>query len=131
MPEYAVTIAGRTSTLRYPFPTRMEIEKRLEKGLFEACFSGLIEDQIVILWAGLKHDTKGNKGLTPEILAKQLEAHVEATNEPVNEIVLTAIRAVLNAKLIKVNEKQVNLLLDEMSTEGDGAAAVSGGEGKE
>lgn len=120
--NYTVTIAGKESTLKYPFSTRMEIEKRLEKGLFEACFSGLIEDQVVILWAGLKHDTKGQKGLTPEILLKQLEAHVEATSETVDSIVLTAIRAVLNAKLIKVNEAQVNLLLDRMT---------SGEEGKE
>jgi hypothetical protein len=120
--NYTVTIAGKESTLKYPFSTRMEIEKRLEKGLFEACFSGLIEDQVVILWAGLKHDTKGNKGLTPEILLKQLESHVEVTGETVDSIMLTAIRAVLNAKLIKVNEEQVNLLLDRMT---------SGDEGKE
>lgn len=120
MTEYTVTIAGKTSTLRYPFSVRMEIEKRLEKGLFEACFSGLLEDQIAILWGGLKHDTKGNRGLTPEILLKQLESHVEQTGETVDTIVLTAIRAVLNSKLIKVNEEQVNLLLDKMGNGDEG-----------
>ncbi len=112
--EYTVTIAGKTSTLKYPFPTRREIEKRLEKGLFEACFSGLVEDQLVILWAGLKHDQKGNKGLTVEILEQQLGSHVEMSGESVDKIMLTAIEAVLNAKLIKVNEEQVNLLLRRM-----------------
>ena len=120
MTEYTVTIAGKTSTLRYPFSTRAEIEDRLGKGLFEACFSGLIKDQVAILWAGLKHDTKGNRGLTPEILLKQLESHVDQTGETVDKIVQTAIRAVLNSKLIKVNEEQVNLLLDKIGQGDEG-----------
>lgn len=113
--EYTVTIANKTSTLKYPFSTRREIENRLKKGLFEACFSGLIEDQITILWAGLKHDTKGNKGLTPEILEAQIGSHHDQGGD-VQAVMMTATRAVLNAKLIPVNAEQVNLLLDKIET---------------
>jgi hypothetical protein len=120
--EYTVTIAGKTSTLKYPFSTRREIEKRTEKGLFEACFSGLVEDMLVILWAGLKHDQKGNKGLTVEILEKQLESHVDQTGETVEKILLAGVEAALMSKLVKVNEEQVSLLL---------AKIRNGDEGKE
>lgn len=117
--NYTVTIAGKESTLKYPFSTRSEIEKRLEKGLWEACFSGLIDDQVVILWAGLKHDTKGNKGLTPDILMKQLESHVEVTGQPVDDIMLTAIEAALKSKLVPVNEEQFSLVLAKIRGTGE------------
>jgi hypothetical protein len=109
--NYTVTIAGKESTLKYPFSTRSEIEKRLDKGLWDACFSGLIDDQLVILWAGLKH---ADKKLTPEILAKQIESHVEITGKAPHEIVMTAIKCCLMSKLIKVNEAQLELVLSKI-----------------
>ena len=120
--DYTVTIAGKTSALKFPFSSRREIETRLSKGLWEACFSGLVEDMLVILWAGLKHDQKGNKGLTVEILEKQLESHVDQTGEGVDKIMLTAIEAALKSKLVPVNEEQVSLVL---------ARLRNGDEGKE
>lgn len=114
--NYTVTIAGKESTLKYPFGVRSEIEKRTEKSLWDACFSGLIDDQVVILWAGLKH---ADKKLTPEILMKQLEAHVEATGKPVDEILLTAIEAALKSKLVPVNEEQVSIVLAKIRGNGD------------
>lgn len=73
-PTPTVVIAGKSYTLRYTLSARQEIEEATGKNPFAAMKSGLLGDQVAILWAGMKH---AHKTLTRGAVQELLEKHIE------------------------------------------------------
>lgn len=73
-PTPTVVIAGKSYTLRYTLSARRDIEEKTEKNPWEAIKSGLLSDQVAILWAGLKHaDRKLTTGAVQDLLEKHVD----------------------------------------------------------
>lgn len=107
--NYTVSIAGEDYTLRYRLSDREEIEKRAGKTLWDAVFSGLLQDQAVVIWAGIRHE---RKKLTPAAVIDLLELHIEKTGESYQPIYLTAMEACLKSKTLgNVNEAEIDRVL--------------------
>lgn len=107
-----VTINGKEYRLHYPYPMKRAIERASDKSLWDTCFSGMEDDLITILWAGLRHNKPDY--FTTDTVEKLIDDHVATTGENPSTIYMTALRTVLNSNLIKVNRDAVNVLLDKI-----------------
>lgn len=93
-----VQLNGKEYDLSYKLSDREVMERRFEgRGLWRAMFGdGRLEDQVVILWAGLR---RGAPKLTePKDVMDLLEEHVEAGGDW-DHTIKSAYAAVLEARL--------------------------------
>lgn len=112
-----VTIAGKTYELRYRLSDRGEIEKRTKKSLWDSLWSGMVEDQVTVIWAGIKHK---QKTLTPDALMDRLETHVEQGGS-FQEVYLDAMTTCCKSKILgDINEEEVDRILAKMRERGEG-----------
>lgn len=113
---HTVTIAGKTFEFRYRLSDRKDIEKRTGKSLWDSVFSGELDDQIAVLWGGLKHS---NKNLTPDAVLDYLEKDTEETGESYQRHYLVAMRACLTSKILgNINEEEVERILQKLEGKG-------------
>lgn len=119
---HVVTIDGKEYRLEYPYPMKRAIERRSEKTVWDTCFSGMEDDLLTILWAGLNHIKPQH--YTRDVVEEMIDKHVEHTNTNPSPIYVTALRAVFDSNLVKVNREAVKVLLDRIE------GATGDGEGK-
>lgn len=109
--NYSVTIADKTYELRYRLSDRGEIEKRTKKSLWDSLWSGLVEDQVTVIWAGIKHKYKT---LTPDAVMDRLEQHVESGGS-FQAVYLDALTACCKSKVLgDVNEDEIDRIIGKL-----------------
>lgn len=108
MKETQVDIAGKTYTLRYRLADRREIELKSEKGLWSTMTSGVLEDQAIVVWAGLAHS---DRKLTPRGVIELFEAHLEAGGD-YYPVLKKAIWCLIDARVLgDVNRAELMRIL--------------------
>lgn len=107
-----VTIAGKEYTFRYRLSDRKDIEKRTNKSLWDSVFSGELDDQVIVMWGGLKH---ANPNLTPDAVLERLETDTEQTGQSYQRLYIVAMRACLTSKILgNINEEEVERILQKL-----------------
>lgn len=94
--QRVATIAGREYPLRYEYNDRRTIERELGKGLLAAMDSGMFEDHITILRAGIAHKYQS---VTNDKVTDLLQRHREAGGD-LNRVIRQAFWAVVEAGLL-------------------------------
>jgi hypothetical protein len=117
-PTPTVVIAGKEHRLRYTLSARSDIERVTEKNPWDAMKSGLLSDQVAILWAGLKH---ADRKLTTGGVLDMLERHVEGGDD-YDPIMRKAYGALVASRALgKVNLEEFERIWKD-SEEGEGKA---------
>ena len=94
----AVVIAGQEYPLRYTLAQRKDIEKKCGgRNLLTILFSGILEEQATVLWAGISHGE--HKRLTVDDVIGLLQKHNDAGGD--YEVpIKAAMRSVAASKLL-------------------------------
>jgi hypothetical protein len=108
--EAEVVIAGKTYTLRYRLSDRREIEIKSEKGLWSTMTSGELEDQAIVVWAGLAY---ADRKLTPRGVIELFEQHLEQGGD-YYPILKKAIWCLIDARVLgDVNRAELVRILGD------------------
>lgn len=91
-----VSIANKEYELRFFLQDKREIEKRLDKWIYKALWSGLQDDMNMILAVGMRH---ANRKITPLAVEELLQRHLDK-GQDISEVHKAMIRAVFESNIM-------------------------------